>query len=359
MLNHRRVAVALLTFSSLAFFAPAINAQGNFGIPPGGSPNYPPQQMPRGYGQSVNNGPQNGELGGDIDQDVRNRYLEEQKKRESTGALNPVMSDIYARSSPEMRARLIQMYQQQHAPPLAPGHEPKTPEEMFKAAVFIEKERQVSQYPHAIELFQKAADADYGPAMCLLADRYEFGVQGVLHADENKGFYWWNKAAAKGERLALFAMGQYYLNGDHVPKNEAKAFQYFMESAQKGFNSAKLVVGEAYVCGEGVSENRTEGLKWLNEANNGGSPEAGGWLFILRLKNCPSHFANRQAFLNYGYKADATWKANLAAGGNATNAMIKAGRTPAGSSEHQQSVNQWLNNSATERTTRHQLDTQY
>jgi TPR repeat protein len=335
-------------------------AQSGNGQPSGGQDYFGhPQMMPPGYGVSVRDGPRNGELGGDIDQDAMNRHYQDLKQREATGAMNPVMGDILKNSSPEMRAKLMQMYQQKHAAPLAAGQEPTTPEEMVKVGLYIEREKQISKLPQAIEYFRKAAEAGFSPGMCLLADRYQTGVREVLQPDQDKAYYWWSKAAAKGERLALFAMGSYYLNGDHVPKNQTKAFQYFLQSAQKGFNAAKLTVGQAYVCGEGVVENRQQALKWLEEANNGGSPEAGSWLFMLKLKNCPNHFANRQAFLNYGYAADATWKANQAAGGNANNARIKAIGTPYGSIEHTQAVNQLRTNTMIEERTRQQLNTQF
>jgi TPR repeat protein len=319
-----------------------------------------PQMMPQGYGVTVHPGAGMGDLGPDMDQDVMKRHYEEMKRREAAGGMmNPVMSDIMKNSTPAQRAKYMQMYQQQHAAPLPSGQEPSTPEEMVKVAVYIEREQQISKLPQALEYYKKAAEAGYGPGMCLLADRYQYGIKEVLKPDPDKAFYWWSKAAGKGERVALFAMGSYYLNGEHVPKNQTKSFQYFLQSAQKGYNEAKLVVGQAYVCGEGVAENRQEALKWLEDANNGGSPEAGSWLFMLKLKNCPAHFANRQAFLNYGYTADATWKANQAAGGNANNARIRAIQTPYGSMEHTRAVNQLRTNTEIEQRTREQLNTQF
>lgn len=78
--------------------------------------------------------------------------------------------------------------------------------------------------------------------------------------------YWYRKAVAQGDRVAMYGLGQCYATGCGVSTDYAMAAQYFEMSAKKGQREAMLVLAEMYERGIGVSQNSILATYWRSQA---------------------------------------------------------------------------------------------
>jgi len=98
-----------------------------------------------------------------------------------------------------------------------------------------------------------------------VAKHYEY------HKDYAQAIYWYKMAAAPrkndpyGSTTANIALGKFYYEGIHVPKDYSKAVEHFRRAG--GFGSAYL--GRCYYYGHGVPQDKTKGLEL---ARQGASP---------------------------------------------------------------------------------------
>ena len=74
------------------------------------------------------------------------------------------------------------------------------------------------------------------------------------------------KAAAQGDPVAQYNLGDIYDNGQGVPKNSAEAFRWFHQAAAQGHVEAQAIIGNMYACGEGVATNWVAAAKWSGKA---------------------------------------------------------------------------------------------
>jgi len=107
-------------------------------------------------------------------------------------------------------------------------------------------------YAKARELYEKAADKGDAVAMTNLGTLYANG-DGVTQ-DYAKARELYEKAADKGDAVAMFNLGALYANGDGVTQDDAKAREWFKKAADKGDASAKanleqLSIREAFGAG--------------------------------------------------------------------------------------------------------------
>lgn len=72
--------------------------------------------------------------------------------------------------------------------------------------------------------------------------------------------------AQKGEAWAQFFLGNSYLNGKGVTKNDAEAVNWYRLAATQGNASAQFNLGLMYRKGQGVSQNYAEAVKWYRLA---------------------------------------------------------------------------------------------
>lgn len=86
-------------------------------------------------------------------------------------------------------------------------------------------------------------------------------------------------AAEKGDAESQFALGYYYMhyggNGpfikydaNYYSEEYKKAVYWFLQAAEQGHISAMGSLGEAYIEGKGVSRNEKKGVYWINRAAN-------------------------------------------------------------------------------------------
>lgn len=91
------------------------------------------------------------------------------------------------------------------------------------------------------------------------------------------------KAAQAGDKVAQYLIGNSYLNGIGVQKDDAQAVAWFTKSAEQGLVRAVAVLGSFTVRGIGTPEDSMEGFRLLLKASNAGNAYASYELAILTL----------------------------------------------------------------------------
>lgn len=139
--------------------------------------------------------------------------------------------------------------------------------------------RNMPEYVTAIDkgdvnLMKKAADKGNIAAMMAIALAYESGaILGLQQQDFGEAMKWYKKAADKGYSGAMKGIGNIYLFGKGVDKNEEEALKWYRLAANKGNAVAMNSIGYINEMKENQnygSENYTEAFNWyLKSANNG------------------------------------------------------------------------------------------
>jgi hypothetical protein len=125
----------------------------------------------------------------------------------------------------------------------------------------------------AAELFEKAANAGHQRAQINLGLLYLRG-QGVPR-DLVQARAWLEKAAAKDDPYALYALGRAMEQTDKTAvADPVRAADLFRRAAEKGHPYATLRYGLALQEGAGVKKDLTAAQNWLLAAQRAGVPEA-------------------------------------------------------------------------------------
>lgn len=138
------------------------------------------------------------------------------------------------------------------------------------AKIYLEGKIVERDAKKAIALLQRAADHKNPTALAELAKIYLTGLYG-RHQDVNLGMRFLEIAVAQEDNAsALETMGNVYMDGIGVARDETKGLNYLRESAGKGSVQAKYRLG-AYNYRLGDYK---KALYWWNDAASAGSPHA-------------------------------------------------------------------------------------
>jgi uncharacterized protein len=78
--------------------------------------------------------------------------------------------------------------------------------------------------------------------------------------------------ATRGDARAQFILGNLYLRGNGVPRDERTAADWYERAARQGHVDAQFELGNLHYQGQGMAKNPAEALKWfLRAATSGGS----------------------------------------------------------------------------------------
>jgi len=119
------------------------------------------------------------------------------------------------------------------------------------------------QFESMRDLLTQAAQQDMLPAMLIL---------GKNERRENpaEAYKWFLKAADSGSPEAMHEIGMMLASPKGIPgvteKDESKAFEYFEKAAKKNYAQAVYALGECYLDGKGVEKNEGEGMKLIRKA---------------------------------------------------------------------------------------------
>lgn len=75
----------------------------------------------------------------------------------------------------------------------------------------------------------------------------------------------WQRWAAQEQADAAFNLGQIYLYGDGVGRDEALALSWYRRAAELGDKPAQLQVGLMYLNGQGVAADPEEAQRWFTQ----------------------------------------------------------------------------------------------
>lgn len=103
----------------------------------------------------------------------------------------------------------------------------------------------------------------------------QFGLNylGIILSKTNyeKAFYYFQKTAEDGCKVAKSNLGGCYLRGRGVKKDERKAYELYNQSASQGFIAAKLNLGFCYELGIGTDINETKAFELYKIAAENGN----------------------------------------------------------------------------------------
>lgn len=110
----------------------------------------------------------------------------------------------------------------------------------------------------------------------------EQGVKAYDSGDYAAAIKEWEPEAEKGDRNALFNLGQIYRMGKGVQQNLDRAEHYYLEAAKRGHPAAQGNLGTLYYFGKANGKPQTErALKWWRLAAHSGDPRSQYMLGVL------------------------------------------------------------------------------
>ena len=122
------------------------------------------------------------------------------------------------------------------------------------------------------EWYLKAAEQGNAVAQTKLGDLYLNGT-GVVR-DDRKAVEWFRKAAEQGNAVAQTKLGDLYLNGTGVVRDDRKAVEWFRKAAEQGDAVAQTKIGDMYLNGTGVVKDKKNAVEWFRKAAEQGDAVA-------------------------------------------------------------------------------------
>ena len=117
----------------------------------------------------------------------------------------------------------------------------------------------------AVIWYKKAALQGCASSQRLLAYHY------LTAKDYKNAFYWLEKSAKAGDKVAQLRLGVMYAKGNEgVVKNGKQAVYWFEKSAQQKFPIAIMLVSGLYKKGELVEKNEEKADQWLDKGASEG-----------------------------------------------------------------------------------------
>jgi|GEM_PF-3191302 len=142
---------------------------------------------------------------------------------------------------------------------------------------------------HAATLYLQAAGEGYAKSMCALGNLYVAG-RGV-RKDELKGAALCRQGAELGEPDAQTDLGNLYLQGIGVPHDMVQARHWYERAAAQGQANAEFTLGQIYWNGDGVPRDQVRAAELWKAAYQGGrvdaAPLLATWLFANWMSSHP------------------------------------------------------------------------
>jgi len=129
-----------------------------------------------------------------------------------------------------------------------------------------------NDYVRAERLLQMAARAGDADAMDQLGQLYLYGP--ALYRDDAQAREWFQKAAEGGNVPAMSHLGQLHLHGWGVPQDSAQARQWYQKAAKGGDPEAMYGLGWLYEHGWGGGKDFTLARRWYEKAAQAGNAAA-------------------------------------------------------------------------------------
>ena len=113
-----------------------------------------------------------------------------------------------------------------------------------------------------LKWLMKAAEQNYADA------EFELGSYYYCYdkPDYAKAMEWYKRASEHGGTTASCRVGEMYLKGEGVEKDEKTAFEYFKKAYDGGSVYGEYLLGKCYFDGTGVAQDKDKGIKHITEA---------------------------------------------------------------------------------------------
>ncbi|MFZ4763039.1 MAG: hypothetical protein ACOYK8_09515 [Alphaproteobacteria bacterium] len=102
----------------------------------------------------------------------------------------------------------------------------------------------------------------------------EEGLKALEKDDPNAALGYFQQGAESGEAESAFRLGQFYLDGQNIEKNEAEAAGWLRQAAESNHAGAALALSRLFIAGKGVRKDVEEGARWLTMSALAGNQEA-------------------------------------------------------------------------------------
>jgi TPR repeat protein len=87
-----------------------------------------------------------------------------------------------------------------------------------------------------------------------------------IEQDNQKAFYYFNKAALQNDVLAQNELAYLYAAGKGTPRNNALAFKWYKQAAEHGLASAQYNLAIMYLRGVGTEPNKALAMEWFKKS---------------------------------------------------------------------------------------------
>jgi len=156
-------------------------------------------------------------------------------------------------------------------PPTAPTRVDKQTQagKLYSEAV---DQRNAGRSAQAMALLRKAADLGDSRAMQELGEMYMEGA--VVDKNDEEAAKWFRKGADKGNTAAMLYLGVMYQLGNGVEQSETVAANWFRKAADAGNSAAMYNLGTLYEAGTGVPRDVTAAKQLYEKAAKLGDQEA-------------------------------------------------------------------------------------
>ncbi len=103
---------------------------------------------------------------------------------------------------------------------------------------------------------------------------YTMATEDLRKGNSKEAIDLFRRAADLGEARAMQDLGEIFMEGTAVAKNDEEAARWFRKGAEKGNASAMLFLGGMYRLGNGVEQSDKEAADWFRKAADAGNPAA-------------------------------------------------------------------------------------
>lgn len=115
-------------------------------------------------------------------------------------------------------------------------------------------------------LLLKAAEQNYVDAEIDLGILYHSYETDDGNFEYDKALYWYKRAADHGSDTACSYVGEMYLNGEGVEKDEKQAFEWFKKAHERGSVSGTTLYAKCFMEGLGVAQDKAKGIELYTRA---------------------------------------------------------------------------------------------
>ena len=149
-----------------------------------------------------------------------------------------------------------------------------------------------SDYQKAKAIWSDLVDQEEPLAKMWLGQIFLNGLG--VEKDETQAFKLTSQAASSGLAIAQYELAVMFRRGEGAPKNNTEAARYFRLAAEGGGAVAQYNLGSMLITGNGLHQDIEEGIRWTHEAAKNSLPDAEYKMAWLSVSTARSDEQNTQ-----------------------------------------------------------------